>query len=162
MCIRDRANAIIRIYQNKLTDGNPNAIFWVRGTDIDAIADAVSTLADALRNALAAGKGPLILQAAQNGRYADTTQCGRGNLHLGPPDELIGAGRFAENLRLRFAQVDADDPVVVAAATGLLDVLARVPSTFRVGYPYIEPDEFWNYDDKITLLAPLHLSLIHI
>ena len=152
----EMANAIIRIYQNKLTDGNPNAIFWVRGTDIDAIADAVNALADALRNALAVGKGPLILQAAQNGRYADTTQCGRGNLHLGPPDELIGAGRFAENLRLRFAQVDADDPVVVAAATGLLDVLARVPSTFRVGYPYIEPDEFWNYDDKITLLAPLH------
>lgn len=152
----EMASAIIRIYQNKLTDGNPNAIFWVRGSDIDAIADAVSNLADALRNALSAGKGPFILQAAQNGRYADTTQCGRGNLHLGPPDELIGAGRLAENLRLRFAQVDADDPVVVAAATSLLQILERVPSTFRVGYPYIEPDEFWNYDDKITLLAPLH------
>ena len=151
----EMANAIIRIYQNRLTDGNPNAIFWVRGSDIGAIADAVSNLGDALRQALGAGKAPFILQAAQNGRYADTTQCGRGNLHLGPPDELIGAERLAENLRLRFSQVDADDPAVVAAATGLLQVLDRVPSTFRVGYPYIEPNEFWNYDDTITLLAPL-------
>ena len=151
----EMANAIIRIYQSRLTDGNPNAIFWVRGADIGVIANAVSNLGDALRHAISAGKAPFILQAAQNGRYADTTQCGRGNLHLGPPDELIGAERLAENLRLRFAQVDAGDPAVVAAATGLLEALERVPSTFRVGYPYIEPDEFWNYDDTITLLAPL-------
>jgi len=151
----EMADAIIRIYQDQLTDGNPNAIFWVRSADIVAAADAVNNLADALHNALGVGKAPLILQAAQNSRYADTTQCGEGNLHLGPPDELIGAGRFAENLRLQFSQTDTNDPAIVAAATNLLGVLERIPSTYRVGYPDVAPGEFWEYDDTITLLAPL-------
>lgn len=155
----EMADAIIHIYQRLLSDGNPNAIFWLRGADIDPIAAAVSDLGDALRAAVAAGKGDAILLAAGNGRYADTTQCGRGNLHLGPPDELIGAGRLALNLRARFSQPDLDDPAIVAAATQLLQTLERVQHTYRVGYPYIQPDEFWDYDDKITILAPLARSL---
>lgn len=151
----EMADAIIHIYQRMLSDGNPNAIFWLRGADIDDIAAAVSDLGDALRAAVDAGKGEAILLAAGAGRYADTTQCGRGNLHLGPPDELIGAGRLALNLRIRFSQPDLDDPAIVAAATQLLQVLERVQHTFRVGYPYIQPDEFWDYDDKLSILAPL-------
>lgn len=155
----EMADAIIHIYQRMLSDGNPNAIFWLRGADIDDIAAAVSDLGDALRAAVEAGKGEAILLAAGNGRYADTTQCGRGNLHLGPPDELIGAGRLALNLRTRFSQPDLDDPAIVAAATQLLQVLERVQHTFRVGYPYIQPDEFWDYDDKLSILAPLARDL---
>jgi hypothetical protein len=155
----EMAGAIIHIYQRLLSDGNPNAIFWVRGADIADIAAAVSDLGDALRAAVSAGKAEAILLAAGTGRYADTTQCGRGNLHLGPPDELIGAGRLALNLRTRFSQPDVDDPAIVAAATQLLQVLERVQHTFRVGYPYIQPDEFWDYDDKITILAPLARNL---
>ena len=155
----EMAAAIIHVYQRLLSDGNPNAIFWVRGVDIADIAAAVSDLGDALRAGVAAGKAAAILLAAGTGRYADTTQCGRGNLHLGPPDELIGAGRLALNLRTRFSQPDVEDPAIVAAATQLLQVLERVQHTFRVGYPYIQPDEFWDYDDKITILAPLARNL---
>lgn len=155
----EMAAAIIHIYQRVLSDGNPNAIFWLRSADIDEIATAVSDLAAALIAAVQAGKGDAILLAAGAGRYADTTQCGRGNLHLGPPDELIGAGRLAQNLRSRFSQPDLDDPAVVTAATRLLQVLERVQHTFRVGYPYVEPSEFWDYDDKITILAPLARDL---
>lgn len=151
----EMADAVIRIYQDRLTDDNPNAIFWVRSADIGAIAGAVSNLADALSNALGADKAPFILQAAQGSRYADTTQCGDGKLRLAPPDELIGAGRFAENLRLQFSQPGANDPAIVAAAANLLGALAQISSTFRVGYPDIAPGEFWEYDDTITLLAPL-------
>jgi len=155
----EMAAAIIHIYQSMLSDGNPNAIFWLRSADIDELAAALSNLADALIAAVQAGRGDAILLAAAAGRYADTTQCGRGNLHLGPPDELIGAGRLAHNLRLRFSQPDLDDPAIVAAATQLLQVLERVQHTFRVGYPYIQPNEFWDYDDKITVLAPLARDL---
>ncbi len=155
----EMADAVIHIYQRMLSDGNPNAIFRARSTDIDAIADAVSDLGDALRGALAAGKDAAILQAAGGARYADTTQCGAGKLHLGPPDELIGAGLLARALRVRFAQPDADDPAVVAAAERLLQALDPVAHTFRVGYPYIQPNEFWDFDDKITVLAPLARNL---
>lgn len=155
----EMADAIIHIYQRMLSDGNPNAIFWLRSADIDDIAAAVSNLGDALRAAVEAGKGHAILLAAGQGRYADTTQCGRGNLHLGPPDELIGVGRLALNLRARFSQPDLDDPAIVTAATQLLQLLERVQHTYRVGYPYIQPDEFWDYDDKLSILAPLARDL---
>ena len=156
---QEMADAVIHIYQRMLSDGNPNAIFRLSRADITALAEAVSELGDALRGALAAGKAPAIFQATGAARYADTTQCGRGKLHLGPPDELIGVGLFAHNLRIRFSQPDVEDLTVMAAADQVLNVLQNVEHTFRVGYPYIQPDEFWDYDDKITVLAPLARDL---
>ncbi|MEZ4618331.1 MAG: clostripain-related cysteine peptidase [Caldilineaceae bacterium] len=96
------AEAIIVHYQAALTDAQPNVIFWVRGADIPPIADAVSTLGDTLQNAVAAGAEAAVTQAALRSQYVDTTQCGRGNLALGQPDELVGAGSFARNLLRSF------------------------------------------------------------
>jgi hypothetical protein len=152
----EMANAIIHLYQRSLNDFHPNAIFWVRGADIATIADAVSTLGTALRNAVRDGQDALILGAAANSTYADTTQCGRQNLTLGPPDELIGGGRFAQNLQRAFPVDDAAG--VHAAADALMTALARTQRTYRVGRPYLAPEEIWDYDDAITLLAPLPRS----
>ncbi|MBW7885732.1 MAG: fibronectin type III domain-containing protein [Caldilineaceae bacterium] len=151
----EMAEAIIQIYQRLLTNSNPNSIFWLRASDIEAIALAVSNLGDALATVLPAGRAPQILEASAGSRYADTTQCGEQNLHLGPPDELLGAGMFAKQLKQRFA----DQPAVTLAANQLLQALEPVRSTYRVGYPYIQPDEFWNYDDTVTILAPLKRDL---
>ena len=147
------ANAVVHIYQALLTNQNPNAIFYVRSADLPAIADAVSQLGDALTAALADGNAAVILQAAEQSKYADTTQCGRGYLHLGQPDELIGAGSFARLLRNAFAAGDAYG--VNAAAAAVLTSLEQVTSTFRVGHPYIEPTEVWDFNDRLTILAPL-------
>lgn len=147
------ADAIIHIYQALLTNQNPNAIFYVRSADLPAIAAAVDQLGDALGQALAAGEVAPIRLAAEQSKYVDTTQCGRGYLHLGQPDELMGAGSFARILRAQFAPGDAFG--VNAAATTVLDSLEQVTSTFRIGHPYIEPTELWDYNDKLTILAPL-------
>lgn len=147
------ADAIIHIYQALLTDQNPNAIFYVRSADLPAIAAAVNQLGDALGQAVTAGEVAPIRQAAEQSKYVDTTQCGRGYLHLGQPDELMGAGSFARLLRGQFA---AGDPYGVNAAAGaVLASLEQVTSTFRIGHPYIEPTELWDYNDKLTILAPL-------
>ncbi len=147
------ADAIIHIYQALLTNQNPNAIFYVRSADLPAIAAAVDQLGDALGRALAAGAVAPIRLAAEQSKYVDTTQCGRGYLHLGQPDELMGAGSFARILRAQFGSGDGFG--VDAAATAVLESLEQVTSTFRIGHPYIEPTELWDYNDKLTILAPL-------
>jgi len=147
------ANAIIHLYQRSLNDFHPNAIFWMRGADIPPLAAAVSNLGAALTNAVRRGEGERIGAAAENGKYVDTTQCGRQNLTLGPPDELIGVGQFAQNLRRAFPT--ADPAGVQTAAADVLSALDRVESTHRIGTPYLAPDEVWDYDDSITVLAPL-------
>lgn len=149
----EMAHAIIHIYQRSLNDFHPNAIFWLTRDDITTIANAVSDLGAALQRAVRNGEGVPIYGAATNGKYADTTQCGRQNLTLGPPDELIGAGHFAQNLQSGFPA--GDSAGVHAAADALLTALARVQNTYRVGHPYLALDEIWDYDDSITLLAPL-------
>jgi hypothetical protein len=145
--------AIIARYQRNLTDRHPNAIVSLRRVDIETIAGAVSDLGAALQRALRGGARGAIGSATFGSKYVDTTQCGRQNLTLGPPDELIGAGVFATNLQ-RFFPV-GDGAGVHAAAGDLLAALAAVQQTARVGVPYIAPDEFWDYDDTITILAPL-------
>jgi hypothetical protein len=147
------ADAIIHIYQALLTNQNPNAIFYVRSADLPAIAAAVDGLGDALGQALAAGEVAPIRLAAEQSKYVDTTQCGRGYLHLGQPDELMGAGSFARILAAQFAPGDAFG--VNAAASAVLASLDQVTNTFRIGHPYIEPTELWDYNDKLTILAPL-------
>src|SRR5262249_22467266 len=91
--------------------------------------------------------------ATLDSKYVDTTQCGRQNLTLGPPDELIGAGRFSTNLQ-RFFPI-GDSAGVHTAAGAVLAALAGVQKTVRVGVPYIAPDEYWDYDDTVTIRAPL-------
>ena len=147
------AQAVIQIYQLALNNVNPNAIFWVRSGDLPTIAGAVSALGDALQTAVDAGEAMPIQQAALNSQFVDTTQCGRGDLHLGPPDELLGAGPFASNLLRAFAPGDAFG--VHSAASDLLSALDVVSSTHRVGYPYIDPTELWKDTDTLTILAPL-------
>ncbi len=147
------AEGIINIYQRTLNDRHPNAILAIRSADITAVAGAVDTMAMTLMQAVEAGEAKKIGTSSVNSRFADTTQCGAGNLALGPPDEMIGAERFAANLQRAFGPGDAHG--VHAAAGDLIVALEQIRSTYRVGAPYLEPDEFWDYDDTITLLAPL-------
>ncbi len=146
------AEAIVVHYQAALSDAHPNVIFWVRGEDVPPIAEAVNTLGDALQSAVKAGEETVVTLAALQSQYVDTTQCGRGNLQLGQPDELLGAGSFARNLARGF---DGDRHGVRSAAATLLERLERVRSLARTGRPYIAPEQIWNYADTLTILAPL-------
>lgn len=147
------AEGLIRIYEAALTNAHPNAIFWLRSADLDPIVAATNQLAQALRGALALGRDVAIAKAAENAAYVDTTQCGPGKFKLGPPDELMGAASFARNLQDAFAPGDAQG--VHSAAGELLDALDAVTVSYRAGIPYIAPDEYWDYQDSLTLLAPL-------
>lgn len=147
------AQAVVRLYQSSLNRGHPNAIFWLRSADIQPIANAVNGLSQALQNALASDRAAPIGLAAQDALYVDTTQCGRVQFELGPPDELMGAGSFARNLQENFGPGDPDG--VHAAAGTLLDELQAVTTIAITGTPYLAPETIWDYRDSITLLAPL-------
>lgn len=149
----EMANAVINVYQRSLNDAHPNAIFWLTRAHIEAAAAAVDELAVALVDAVDAGEVAAIYAAAQLAQYVDTTQCGRGNLTLGPPDELLGAGSFARALRDGFDL--AAFPDLDAATQAVLAALADVTGNARVGNPYLEPDATWDYTDTLTILAPL-------
>ncbi len=151
------ANAIINLYQASLTDQEPNVIFWVRSADITAIENAVSQLGATLQAATQNGQDSGILAAARNSQYVDTTQCGRGNMKLGPPDELLGANSFARNLLHTFAI--GDSLGVHDAADKVVTALTTVHSLARTGNPYIAPTNFWDYTDTLTILAPLRRDL---
>jgi hypothetical protein len=147
------ADAILERYQAQLNDRHPNVIFWVRSTDIEAIASAVNTLGDALQRAVRDDAASGIVSAVRNAQYVDTNQCGPQQFALQPPDELIGADTFAANMQRAFP---ADDRFGVSAAAGeLLTALDQVRSSSRVGRPHIAPREVWEYEDTITILAPL-------
>ncbi len=147
------ADAMIRVYEGSLDNTHPNAIFWVSRTQIEDLAAALDTLAVALGKALFGGQQERILSAAQESRHADTTQCGTQRYILAPPDELIGMGRFALNLRATF--VSGDPAGVHAAADNVMAQVADVHRNYRIGQPYIAPDQLWDYDDALTILAPL-------
>lgn len=151
------AATIINRYEANLNDSHPNAIFWARSQDIEQVAAAAGALGDALRAALGDGQAELVTRAVQNGRFVDTTQCGRGEFVLGPPDELIGAGSLAANLRQAFGEGDAYG--VSAAAAQLLTGLSNLDSESRSGSPYLAPEQTWSYNDRITILAPLGRNL---
>ncbi len=147
------ADDIIGAYQGSLDADHPNAIFWVRGSDLSAIAAAVSNLGNALHGALQAGEAPRIAAAVKQSKYVDTTQCSRENLQLGPPDELIGLDTFGEQLQASFG---AGDPAGVSAAVDALqNAMSRVNTLARVGSPYLAPAQTWDYRDSLTVLAPL-------
>ncbi|MCB0113257.1 MAG: hypothetical protein KDD84_04195, partial [Caldilineaceae bacterium] len=147
------ANALLHIYETSLDNTHPNAIFWVSQADIGNLAAGLDALGVALQKALAGGQQARILTAAQNSRHADTTQCGPQRYILAPPDELIGFGRFAINLRAAFP---VGDPAGVnAAADNIVSLVEGVQRSYRTGRPYIAPDQFWDYDDALTVLAPL-------
>lgn len=151
------ADSILQIYQNSLDDSHPNAILRASAADIAAVFAAANSLADALTGALAAGQAAPILAASSAAQFVDTAQCGQADLHLGPPDEQIGATSFAYALRSHFP---AGDPAGVYDAAGaLLTALAPLEQTYRVGVPYIAPGEYWDYRDLLTLLAPLRRDL---
>jgi hypothetical protein len=66
---------------------------------------------------------------------------------------LLGVGSFARNLQRLFI---ADDGYGVTTAAGnVLDALTNIQSLARTGHPYMAPDELWNYEDTLTILAPL-------
>ena len=149
------AQAIIRLYFQSLTSAQPNVIFWVKGEDVATIASAASNLATALEAAAADGRRGVIYEASVDASYVDTTQCGPGLFELGQPDELLGARSFAHQLQVqgRFPQ---NDPYGVhAAADTLISALDAITTATHVGSPSIAPDEFWDYRDSVTLLAPL-------
>lgn len=149
----EMATMIINRYEFSLNPAHPNAIFWLRSSDIKAIADAVSNLGDALLAATNAGQTNPIATAVRQSKYVDTTQCSRQNLQLGPPDELIGLETFGQNLLSNFG---LNDPYGVGTAlTQLHTAMAGVEKLSRVGNPYLAPEEEWDYRDSITVLAPL-------
>ena len=148
---------ILSRYEANLNNRHPNAIFWARSSDIDNIAVAVSDLGEALLGALDGGEAATIRAAALDASYVDTTQCGAGEFVLGPPDELMGAGSFALQLRNRVPENDAYG--VHGAAGALIDALRELSSASRTGSPYLAPDSLWNYNDRITILAPLPRNL---
>lgn len=147
------ADDIIKAYQGSLDAEHPNAIFWVRSSDVAAIANAVSDLGDALRRAQQSGDAPRIAAAVQQSKYVDTTQCSRQNLQLGPPDELIGLDTFGARLKESFGAGDLAG--VTAAVDAVQAAMSRVNKLARSGAPYLAPDEFWDYRDTLTVLAPL-------
>ncbi len=149
----EMATAIINRYQFTLNAEHPNTIFWVRGSDIAAISEAVSKLGNALRKATIAGETEPIVAAVQQSKYVDTTQCGEQNLQLAPPDELIGLETFGQNLFTNFGPSDPHG--VVDALTELRTAMTGIQKLSRVGSPYLAPEEQWDYRDSITVLAPL-------
>jgi hypothetical protein len=147
------ADAMVHIYESSLDNWHPNAIFWVSRSQIETLATALDSLATALGIGMVGGHGDSILSAAQNSRHADTTQCGDQRYVLAPPDELIGMGRFALNLRATFPSGDVAG--IHAAADTVIGLVAGIHRSSRVGRPYIAPEEFWDYDDALTILGPL-------
>lgn len=149
----EMATHIINPYEATLNNRHPNAIFWVRGTEIATIAEAISQLGDALTSALADGQAGPIGNAVRQSEYVDTTQCGRRNLQLGPPDELIGIETFAKNLRNEFG---TNDPYGVSSAIDQIRAaMVNINKLNRSGNPYIAPNEFWDYTNSLTILTPL-------
>ncbi|MCB0082139.1 MAG: hypothetical protein KDE47_14455, partial [Caldilineaceae bacterium] len=69
--------------------------------------------------------------------------------------ELVGARSFARSLQEQFP---SNSPVYAAAAT-LQQLLSNLKSTSRTGTPYIAPDTEWDYQDTLTILAPLQRDL---
>lgn len=149
----EMATMIINRYEFSLNPAHPNAIFWLRSSDIKAIADAVSNLGDALLAATNAGQTNPIATAVRQSKYVDTTQCSRQNLQLGPPDELIGLETFGQNLLSNFGLNDAYG--VATALTQLRTAMDGIQKLSRIGNPYLAPEEEWDYRDSITVLAPL-------
>ena len=147
------ATAIINHYEAALNPHHPNAIFWIRNGDLLDIAAQVSVLADALLEATQAGETSKIVQAAQQSKYVDTTQCGRQNLQLGPPDELIGLESLMMGLEQSFGTGDAYG--IAAAVDGLEPLLANLAKRKIAGNPYIAPEEHWDFGNSLTVLAPL-------
>lgn len=153
---QDIAAGIVSNYQRNLDSNHPNVIFSLSRTAIEDIAVATNSLGEALQRAIQDGITTPIGQATSNSKYVDTTQCGEQNFTLGPPDELIGLGTFSRNLWQAFP---ANESYGVRAATEQVRVaLTNVNKSVRSGSPHIAPSQFWDYDNSVTILAPLPLT----
>jgi hypothetical protein len=151
------AQGIIAPYEASLNPRHPNAIFWVRNDDLLAIAAKVNELADALLAALQAGEQSKIGMAAQQAKYVDTTQCGRENLQLGPPDELVGIESLGARLQEQFG---VGDPYGIDTILGELQTLLGEISKFSImGNPYLAPNVTWDFGNSLTILAPLQRNV---
>ena len=127
------AQNILDRYQGTLNNQHPNSIFWISRETIEAVAAALSNVGDALQTAVLANESNNIHQATLNSQYVDTNQCDNRQFDLSPPDELIGATTFAQNLRQAFP---AGDPHGVnAAVTELGAALAQINNRSRSGNP---------------------------
>lgn len=150
----DMAQAIVDEYEAALDDTHPNAIFWLRGSDIVTITNAVSNLGDALRTAPTAD----VLAAALNSQFVDTTLC-TNDWQLCPPDEEVGLRSFAAQLQSRAAVGSA----VYTTAGEVLTALSGVHSNtaHAAGAPWPKPEvQQWNLADLgPTVLAPLTRTL---
>ena len=151
--IQELAFTILTQYEGSLNNRHPNAILGIRGVDIPPIAEAMSTLGDALTSVVNAGQTGRIATAVQQANYVDTTQCGKQNLVLGPPDELVGIEGLAQELQTEFLKGDGHG--VLPAIEQVRQAIQKVIRRGRSGNPYIAPDEFWDYRDSLTVLAPL-------
>lgn len=150
------AHKIIHRYQSLLDDSHPNSIFWLHGKTVARIAARVDDLAEALTRAVDLGQDELVLQAVRASKFVDT-QGNLGEMDLGRGDELVGVGSFATNLMAQFRKRDAAG--VYRRAAALLKALEKVHTLSISGRPYIAPDQLWDYDDSITLLAPRRRDL---
>lgn len=149
----EMATHIINPYQSALDPRHPHSIFWLRSSDIAAIAAAVNKLGDALTAATVDGQNVRIATSVRQSQYVDTTQCGERNLQLGPPDELIGIESFGRQLLMEFAIGDRYG--IQAAVEEIRNAMQPIEKQVQVGNPYLAPDEYWDYRDTLTILAPL-------
>ncbi len=149
----EMAQAIINHYEDALNSHHPNAIFWIRNSDLLAVAAQVNNLADALIVAVQANEHEKIAQAVQQSQYVDTTQCGNQNLQLGPPDELIGIESLGVGLQSEFGMGDSYG--IAAALNELQLLMSNIAKRSIAGNPYIAPIEYWDYGNSLTVLAPL-------
>ena len=153
--VESLAQAIVSEYEQTLDNTHPNAIFWVRASDVISTANAASALGDALKAVISDQSSVNnILDAAMKSQFVDTTLCA-GDLALCAPDELIGLGSFAANLQARFPAGSA----VNTAATQVLAQINNVHSASITGHPWISPTVTWAYTDTLTILAPLTRTL---
>lgn len=144
---------ILNQYEATLNNRHPNAILGIRGVDIPPVATAMSALGDVLTAVVNDGQNERIARSVMEANYVDTTQCGRRTLQLGPPDELIGIEGLAKALQEEFQQNDPHG--VVAATEQIRTVMQQVVKRSRSGNPHIAPDQYWDYQDSLTVLAPL-------
>jgi hypothetical protein len=150
------AQAIVEEYQAELDAEHPNAIFWVAGASVEVIAEKLNALAGLLLTRLADdGFAAGVLDATLNSRFYDTT-LGEGDLHLGPPDELVDLSSFAAALADRFP----GDAALVAAVDDLHGALGELHAHNRSGAPWMAPYAHWELGDAtLSVVAPLTPTL---
>ncbi len=156
------AEAIVTEYQNVLDEDNPNAMFWVRGQDVPAIAASLSHLGQVLLDAtnITTTTISLVDAAAFRSRYMDTTVC-EDDLELCLPDQLVDLSSFATALTEEFVPPAPLAAEVNMAAQELLTALDAIHSQSISGSPWMKPEVTWHFTGTtVSALVPMPHELV--